>query len=455
MENNTLQENKMGTMPIGKLLLSMALPMAASMLVQALYNIVDSIYVSRLSESALSAVSLAFPVQNIMVALGCGTAVGLNATVSRSLGAKRPDEADRFAGAGLFIGFAAMLLTVAFGLFFSRSYFAWQTRDAEIIAHGRDYLFWITVVSFGNYAQVLGERLLCSTGKTLYSMVSQITGAVINIILDPILIFGKFGLPAMGTAGAAIATVIGQIIASCIAFGFNLTVNRELHLRIRYIFRPHMRFIKDILVISIPSMIMLMVSSVMNFGMNQILLSFTSTAVAVFGVYYKLQSFVFMPVFGLNNAMVPIISYNYGAARRSRIMQTIKLAVLYACCLMAVGLLLFMTIPNVLLSFYNASETMQAIGQPALRLTSIAFLFAGYCIVLGSVFQALGNGVYSLVCSVVRQIVVLLPVAYLLSLSGNLNLVWLAFPIAEIASVSVSTFLFRKLYKSKIAGIPE
>ena len=455
MEKKPVTENKMGVMPISKLLISMALPMAASMLVQALYNIVDSVYVSRLSEAALSAVSLAFPVQNIMVALGCGVAVGLNAMVSRSLGAKRPDEADRFAGTGLFLGVVAMLIMMLFGLFFSRRYFAWQTTDVEIIEHGHNYLFWITVFSFGNFGQVLGERLLCSTGKTFYSMISQITGAVINIILDPILIFGLLGFPAMGTAGAAIATVIGQIVAACIAFTFNLTVNRELHLRIRYILRPHMRFIKEILVVSIPSMVMMMVGSVMNFGMNQILLAFSSTAVAVFGVYYKLQSFVFMPVFGLNNAMVPIISYNYGAGHRGRMLQTIKLAVLYACSLMAVGLIVFMTVPGALLSIYNASETMLSIGRPALRLTSISFVFAGYCIVLGSVFQALGNGVYSLICSVTRQIVVLLPTAYLLSLTGNLNLVWLAFPIAEIASVSVSTLLFRKLYTDRIASIPE
>ncbi len=455
MQRNTTQENKMGTTPIRRLLISMALPMAASMLVQALYNIVDSIYVSRLSEAALSAVSLAFPVQNIMMALASGTAVGVNAMVSRSLGAKNQEEADRFAAMGILLEMAAMLVMVIFGLTFSRRFFVLQTADATIIQHGEDYLFWVCVVSVGLFGQVLGERLLCSTGKTIYSMVSQITGAVINIILDPILIFGYLGFPAMGTAGAAIATVVGQIIAACIAFAFNARVNKELHFRMKYLLSPRLSYMRQILVVSIPSMVMMMVGSVMNFGMNQILLSFSSTAVAVFGVYYKLQSFVFMPVFGLNNAMVPIVAYNYGAHRRKRIVDTVKLAVLYATGLMLLGVLLFMIVPDLLLSLYNASETMLQIGRPALRITSIAFLFAGYSIVISSVFQALGNGVYSLIVSVARQILVLLPVAYLLSLSGSLTAVWAAFPIAEVVSVLVSSLLLLRLYRNRIACLPE
>jgi len=449
-----IRENKMGVMPVNRLLVTMAAPLALSMLIQAMYNIVDSIFVSHVSEAALSAVSLAFPVQNVMMALSSGTAVGVNALLSRSLGSRRYDDADRYAGTGIFLSGVSAIIMLLFGVFFSRRYFAMQVADADIIRYGGDYLFIVTVFSFGVFWQVLGERLLASTGKTLYFMITQSTGAVINIILDPILIFGLLGFPRLETSGAAIATVTGQFVAAGLAFLFNAKVNTEIHLRPRYI-RLNLKYAKNILAIGIPSMIMLLVGSVMNYGMNQILLVFNSTAVAVFGIYYKQQSFVFMPVFGLNNAMVPIVAYNYGARRRKRIVQTIKLSVLYAVLLMLVGFTLFMTIPETMLGMYNASETMMTIGVPALRTTALSFLFAGFCIVCSSVFQALGNGGYALIVSVCRQLLALLPIAYLFSLSGRLELVWLAFPLAEIMSLTVSAVLLKRIYREKIAPLPD
>ncbi len=452
---NELKENKMGTMPVKKLLISMGLPMALSMLVQALYNIVDSIYVSRLAESALSAVSMAFPVQNVMMALASGTAVGINSLLSRSLGAKRYDDADRYAGTGIFLELCGFLLIMTFGLSCSELFFRVQTKNPDIIRYGRDYLFYISTFSFGLFGQILGERLLNSTGRTFYSMIVQSVGALINIILDPILIFGLLGLPRLETKGAAIATVIGQICAACLAFIFNAKVNHDIHIKIVNIIKPKLEFIKNILSVGIPSMIMMMVGSVMNFVMNQILISFSDTAVAVFGVYYKLQSFVFMPVFGLNNGMVPIVAFNYGARKRKRITDTVKYAVIYAVSLMLIGFAAFELAPQLLLRLYNASEHMLSIGVPALRITAIAFPFAGFCIVAGSVFQALGNGVYSLINSVARQIVVLLPVAFLLSLSGNLESVWFAFPIAEVMSVTLSCLFLRRIYRLKLKDLPE
>ncbi len=449
-----IQENKMGYMPVNRLLVTMAAPMALSMLIQALYNIVDSVFVSHVSEAALSAVSLAFPVQNVIMALSSGVAVGVNALISRSLGAKRFDDADRYAGTGIFLAGAGALLMLLFGAFFSRWYFAAQVSDPDIIRYGTDYLSIVTVFSLGVFWQVLGERLLASTGKTFYFMITQSTGAIINLILDPIMIFGLLGFPRMETAGAALATVIGQFTAAGLTFLFNVRVNKELRLRIRYV-RPNGVYVKNVLSIGVPSMFMLLVGSVMNYGMNQILLVFNSTAVAVFGIYYKQQSFVFMPVFGLNNAMVPIVAYNYGAGRRKRIVDTVKLSILYATLLMLVGFILFMTIPDWMLRLYNASDTMLAIGAPALRIMAVSFLFAGFCIICSSVFQALGNGGDALIVSICRQMLALLPIAYLFSLSGNLQLVWFAFPLAEIVSVTVSAVLLKRIYRRKIAPLSE
>lgn len=432
----------MGVMPVNKLLISMALPMIISMLVQALYNIVDSIFVSRICEDALTAVSLAFPVQNLMIAISSGTGVGVNALLSRSLGAKNQETADKAAKNGIFLAICSYLVFLILGLTACNLFFRTQTDSATIIAYGDTYLSICMICSFGMFIQMMFERLLQATGRTIYTMFTQGTGAIINIILDPILIFGMFGLPKLGIAGAAVATVAGQIIASVMAVFFNFKFNTDVSLKGR--FRPSGHIIGQIYSVGIPSILMMSISSVMVYGMNRILIAFTSTATAVFGVYFKLQSFIFMPIFGMNNGMVPIIAYNYGACKPDRIKKTIALAMVYAECIMLIGLLVFKLKPDLLLSFFNASPEMLAIGEPALRTISWSFLVAGICIISSSTFQALGNGLYSLAISFGRQLVVLLPAAYLLSLTGNIHAVWWSFPIAEVASLALSlTFMYK------------
>lgn len=438
------QENRMGTMPVNRLLLSMAVPIMISMLVQALYNVVDSIFVSRVGENALTAVSLAFPVQSLMIAISVGTGVGINALLSRSLGEKNFDEADRAANNGVFLAVMGSLVFMLFGFFFAKQFFLSQTSDPEIIGYGVQYLEICTIFSIGMFGQMTFERIMQSTGKTMYTMVTQGAGAILNIILDPILIFGLLGMPAMGVSGAAVATVIGQCVAMLLALFFNLTKNKEIKLTIKG-FRPNGGTIKRIYAVGIPSIIMQSIGSVMVLGMNNILMSFSSTATAVFGVYFKLQSFVFMPVFGLNNGMVPIISYNYGARHKHRMVKTMKISIMYAVAIMLVGLLIFQAGPGMLLGMFNASEDMMGIGTIALRTISWSFLFAGFSIVISSVFQALGNGMYSLIVSVVRQLMVLLPIAWLLSKSGNVNLVWLAFPLAELIAAIVTALFMKKV----------
>lgn len=442
--------NKMGTMPIPKLLISMSLPMMISMLVQALYNIVDSMFVAQLNEDALTAVSLAFPIQTLMIAIASGTGVGINALLSRNLGEKNYEAADSAAKNGLFLGIASCIIFAVIGGLGSHFFFAAQTDNQTIVTYGTQYLTIITVCSAGIFLQITLERLMQSTGKTIYNMITQGTGAIINIILDPILIFGLFGLPRLEVAGAALATVIGQVIAVLMSFYFNLTRNKEINISLRG-FRPHMRTIAVIYEVGIPSIIMQAIGSVMTFGMNKILLIFSSTAAAVFGVYFKLQSFIFMPVFGLNNGMIPIIAFNYGARNKDRIIQTIKLSIIIAVSIMLFGLAIFQTLPGFLLrNLFDASENMLKIGVPALRIISLSFLFAGYCIIVGSVFQALGNAVYSLIVSVARQLFVILPVAYVFARIFGLHMVWWSIPIAEIASVVMSTVLLRHIYKTKI-----
>lgn len=449
IQQSESKENKMGVMPIGRLLLSMALPMMAAMLIQALYNVVDSVFVSRLGEDALTAVSLAFPIQNLMIAISTGTGVGINALLSKSLGEKNLEQADKTAVNGVFLALLSYLLFLIFGFLGVRPFFLSQTDIASIVEYGCQYLSICTIASFGIFGEIVFERLLQSTGKTFYTMITQGAGAIINIILDPILIFGLLGLPKMGVAGAALATVIGQIVAMALGIYFNFSKNHEIHLQFRG-FRPDGATIRRIYIVGIPSIIMASISSVMTFGMNKILMAFTSTATAVFGVYYKLQSFIFMPVFGLNNGMVPIVSFNYGARRRDRLVKTVKLSVLYAMMIMLIGFVIFQLFPHILLSFFNASQDMLTIGIPALRIISISFLFAGFCIIVGSVFQALGNGILSLIISVARQLLVLLPVAYFLSFTGNLDLVWLSFPIAELVSVTLSALFLRHIYRTVI-----
>ena len=453
MSNITISEapaeNKMGVMPVNRLLFSMSLPMILSMLVQALYNIVDSIFVAQIGETALAAVSLAFPVQNLIIAVSVGTGVGVNALLSRSLGEKNQETANLAAVNGIFVFFLSYLLFAVFGLFFARMYFTVQTSNPEIIEQGTIYLSVCSIFSFGIFLEIALERIMQSTGRTIYNMITQGLGAIINIILDPILIFGLFGFPRMGILGAAVATVIGQIIAMLLLLYFNIRKNSDVNLNMRR-FRPDTAIIAEIYRVGLPSIIMQSISSVMTFGVNKILLLFSETAVSVFGIYFKLQSFIFMPVFGLNNAMVPIVAYNYGAARKDRIMKTIRSSVTAAVAIMLAGLAIFQIFPEQLLYLFDASEHMMGIGVPALRIISLSFLFAGYCIVIGSVFQALGNGVYSLITSAARQLVFILPAAWLFASVFGLHAVWYAFPLAEIISVVLTTLLFRRIYQKKI-----
>ncbi len=451
MSEQVSKENKMAVMPVNKLLISMALPMIISMIVQAMYNIVDSVFVSKLSENALTAVSLAFPMQSFMLSMGIGIGVGMNAMLSRCLGAKDKEGVKSAALNGLFLIAIVYILFIFIGLFLTRPFMESQTNDVEILGYGCDYLRIVCLCSFGFFIQMSFERLLQSTGKTTYTMITQSIGAVVNIILDPVFIFGvpALGIPKMATAGAAIATVIGQCIAGVLAIFFNLTQNHEIHFDFKG-FKPNPKTIGTILSVGVPSIIMSSVGSVMVYGINKILMGFTSTATAVFGVYFKLQSFVFMPVFGLNNGMVPIIAFSYGAHLKDRLKQTIKLSTIYAVLIMLIGLAVMQLFPDKMLAIFNASEEMLKIGVPALRIISLHFIFAGASIVALSTLQALGHGIKSMIVSLTRQIAFLLPSAYLLSLTGVLDNVWYCFIIAEIASLFLSQFFLRSIFKNVV-----
>lgn len=442
----------MGYMPIFKLVVNMSLPMIISMLVQALYNVVDSMFVSRVSENALTAVSLAFPAQNLMIGVATGTAVGVNALLSKSLGEKNYKRANQIAENGIFLSFIGFLIFLIFGLFGTEVFFRTQTDIEDIISSGVDYLRVCSCFSFGIFGQIIFERLMQSTGRTFYTMITQGVGAIINIVLDPIFIFGYFGLPAMGAKGAAIATVIGQIIAFIIAVILNKKKNTDIDLKLKE-FRPNLKIIGRIYSIGIPSIIMVAVGSIMTFSINKIVIAFTETAAAVFGVYFKLQSFVFMPLFGMNNGVIPIISFNYGARNKQRVMKTIGVAILFALFFMAIGLAAMQILPKELLSIFNASDQMIKIGVPALKTISISYIFAGFSVVLISVFQAFGKGLFSMSISIARQLVVLIPCAYLLSKTGELDNVWWAFPIAEVMSVLVAGAFFIYLYKKVITKL--
>ena len=448
------KENKMGTMPVNKLLVTMSLPMVISMIVQALYNIVDSIFVSRLSEDALTAVSMAFPMQNLMISVAVGTGVGINAMLSRALGEKKFEAANKTAENGIFIEVLGYVLFLLIGIFVTKPFFLAQAGAGDIANMGIEYTRICLLMSFGVFMQIGFERILQSTGRTIFTMITQSTGAIINIILDPILIFGLFGMPKMGVAGAAIATVTGQICAAILAITFNLTKNPDVHISFKG-FKPQIIFVKNILSVGIPSIIMSSVGSAMTFGMNKILITFSSTAVAVFGVYFKLNSFVFMPVFGLNNGMVPIVSYNYGAQNKKRLTKTIKLAIMYAVCIMLIGIMLFQFMPDVLLKLFDASDHMLEIGIPALRVISLSFAFAGICIVISSSLQALGHGFLSMMISITRQLIILLPSAYILAKFGGIHAVWWSFNIAEIASLTLSLLFFKHMYNKIIKHLGE
>lgn len=439
------QENKMGVLPVNKLLVTMSVPIMLSMLVQALYNIVDSIFVSRVSENALNAVSLAFPVQNLMIAVATGTGVGINALLSKSLGEKRFERANLTASNGVFLGICSAAVFAVLGALFSRTFFLVQTDVAEIVEGGAAYIRICTVCSFGIFTAISIERLLQATGKTIYSMITQMVGAVINIIFDPIFIF----VLDMGVAGAAWATVLGQIVGAALGIYYNAKKNTEITLSFKG-FRPNGYIIRRIYSVGVPSIIMASIGSVMTFGMNKILIGFTTTATAVFGVYFKLQSFVFMPVFGMNNGLVPIVAYNFGARKPERMVKAVKLGVIYATIIMAIGVAVFQLIPHVLLGLFDASDYMLEIGVPALRIISLSFLLAGFGIVSSSFFQALGHGVLSLIISLVRQLIVLLPAAWLLSFSGRLGLVWWSFPVAEVFSVILSILFMIYAYRKEV-----
>ena len=450
-------ENKLGTMPISKLIWNMSLPIIVSMLVQALYNIVDSVFVSRVSEQALTAVSLAFPAQNLMIGLATGTAVGVNALMGRALGAGMRERADRVANNGIFLAVVGFVISALLGLTCSNLFFRSQTQVESVIAMGNDYLRIVTIGSLGMFCQIMYERLLQGTGRSLLSMYTQGLGAIVNIILDPVFIF----VLDMGVAGAAVATIIGQFCGCALAIYFNHKKNTDITLSLRG-FRPDWRLIGEIYAIGLPSVIMIAIGSVMTFLMNKILITYHSaheTAATAFGVYFKLNSFVFMPIFGMNNGVIPIVAFNYGAQNRRRMVETIKRSTLYASCIMVFGMALFLLIPGPLLKIFDATETMLTVGVPALRIISLSFCMAGACIALGSSFQALGKSIYSMITSIIRQLVFLVPIAYVLARYGasigNDDLVWWCYPIAEIASLSLTLGFFRHVYRTMIAGIPE
>ena len=444
------QENKMGVMPVGRLLATMSVPIMISMLVQALYNVVDSMFVARIDEYALTALSMAFPIQNLMIAVAAGLGVGLNAVLSRALGAKDQESVSRAAASGMLLMAVCSAVFMLGGATIVHAFYAAQTDIPEIIAYGESYTRIVMLGCVGLFFQIHFERTLQSTGRTVLTMVSQGLGAILNIILDPILIFGLVGMPRMGVAGAAAATIIGQWIAAAVGLFMNLKMNPEVPLGLHH-FRIHGATLRRILAIGIPSVVMQSIGSVMTFCMNQILIAFSSTAVAVFGVYFKLQSFIFMPVFGLNNGTVPIIAYNYGARRPDRMRKTIRYGVSAAVCIMAAGTLLFHAIPTQLLRIFDASEEMLRIGVPALRIISLSFPVAGLCIGCGSVFQALGFSIYSMITSMVRQLAVLVPCAYLIGrLTGNVTMVWWAFVVAEVFSLMLTMYFYRKVDRNVI-----
>ena len=440
-----IAENKMGILPVKRLIVLMSIPMMISMLVQALYNIVDSMFVSRVSEDALTAVTLAFPLQMMIISVGSGTGVGINAILSKALGEKKQKRANKAANNGILLALFHYILFIPIGIYVAGPFIHSQTSNESIATMGSTYLGICCMFSVGVFLQMTFERLLQSTGRTLLSMISQITGAVTNMILDPIMIFGLFGFPALGVEGAAYATVTGQCVAAVLGFFLNRKFNSEIKISVKKVFKPSWKTIKKIYVIGIPSILMMSIGSVMTYLMNKILDTFSSTAVAVFGAYFKLQSFIFMPVFGLNNGLIPVLAYNYGARKKERIREALSFSLKLAMSIMICGMILFWLLPGVLLKIFDASDNMISLGIPALRTISLSFPIAGACIAMGSIFQAFAKSNYSLVISIGRQLVVLIPAAWLLAQSGHLNYVWFAFPIAELASLVLSLFYFRRI----------
>lgn len=453
---NEVKENKMGVAPVSRLLVTMAVPLMLSMLMQACYNIVDSIFVAMLSEDALTAVSMAFPIQTVMIAVCTGIGVGMNAMLSKSLGEKDPESASRAANNGVFLALCSYVVAIFVGILLVRPFYMSQiSYNLDIVNYGVSYARIVCLLSIGMFCQMTFERMMQGTGHTIYTMFTQISGAVINLILDPILIFGLFGAPKMGVAGAALATCIGQWFAGLLAILLNHRFNTELTVSLRQVFHPSARVIRRIAYVGIPSFIMASIGSVMYYGMNLILTGFNSTASAVFGVYFKLQSFFFLPVFGMNNAIVPIVAYNYGAGKRSRMLQTLKTGLLLALCIMILGTIVFETLPGTLLDFFSASENMKAIGVPALRIIAVHFPLAAAGIVLGTMFQSLGQAIFSAIISLCRQLVVLLPCAFVLAKVGGLGMIWFCFPIAELVSLILTLIFFTKIYREVVLQVPD
>lgn len=450
-----IRNNKMGVMPIKKLIINMSVPMMISMLVQALYNIVDSVFVAQIGEDALTAVTLAFPMQNLIIAFGAGTGVGINALLSRALGAKEYSRSDKAANNGIFLAVITAIVFSILGLTITVPFIKSQTSSDTIVKYGSTYLGIVMTLSYGCLLQITFERLLQSTGRTMLSMISQLTGAIINIILDPIMIFGLLGCPRLGVAGAAYATVIGQSIASVLGLVMNLKLNKEIHFSIRSVLHPSGKIIGRIYFVGIPSILMMSIGSVMTYLMDLILISFSITATAVFGVYFKLQSFFFMPVFGLNNGLIPVLAFNYGAEHKRRIKKALRFALLLAVCVMLCGTVTFELIPDKLLMLFNASPEMKRMGVVALRIIAIHFPIAAMGIVMGSIFQAFSKSFYSLFVSMGRQLVILIPVAWLLSKTGNVNNVWWCFLIAEFASFTLSLIFFKRVYSSEVAPMAD
>ena len=447
-EEEPAKDNKMGTLPVKKLIVSMSLPMMISMLVQALYNIVDSIFVSQLSEHALTAVTMAFPLQMMIISVGSGTGVGINALLSKALGEKKQKSANKAANNGLLLTLLSFIVFIAVGIFIAEPFIASQTDDRIIINMGAGYLYTCCTLSLGVFFQMTFERLLQSTGRTHLSMISQMAGAIINIIFDPIFIFGFAGIPAFGVIGAAFATVLGQTVAAIIGLILNVKYNVDIQLSVKKMFKPSWKTIGKIYAVGIPSILMMAIGSVMSYSMNKILVVFSTTAVAVFGVYFKLQSFIFMPVFGLNNGLIPVLAYNYGAKSKARIKESVHFGMVLAISIMAVGTIIFWAIPKQLFSFFKPTTYMLQIGIPALRIISLSFPIAALCIAMGSMFQAFSKSKYSLIVSIGRQLVVLIPVAWFLSKTGNVQNVWWAFPIAEGMSFAISFYFYKRLNRN-------
>ena len=439
-----IKENKMGSMNIKRLILTMSAPIVVSMMVQSLYNVVDSIFVAQISEEAITAVSMAFPFQQLMMSVGIGTAIGVNSLLARNLGAKQFSQVNKIANNGLLLAFLSFIAFFMMGLLLSDKLITIQTDNQEIISHGPVYLRICLMGSLGIFTHLMFERLLQATGKTMYTMIAQISGALMNIILDPIMIFGWFGMPAMGLAGAALATVISQYIGALVVAFLCIRKEKDIDIGFRYM-KPDFKIIRDIYAVGIPSIIMISISSVTIFSMNQILAKFSITAVALLGIYFKLQSFIFMPVFGLNNGIIPIVGYNYGASNKERMRETIFLGMRYAVTIMLIGTLIMMVFPDKLLGMFNASDQMMDIGRVAFRIICISFPFAAISIISIGVFQAIGKGTLSMIISIIRQLVVLVPLAYLFSLTGNLSMVWWSVIIAELVAVSICVRNIRKI----------